>query len=51
VLPLEVQQKLMRHANIAMTTKHGQSSILNVTHPAIARIVPMVIEEGKKDIT
>jgi integrase len=28
--PLEVQ-KLMRHADIAMTTKYGRSSILNVT--------------------
>jgi integrase len=50
-LPLEVQQKLMRHADIAMTTKYGRSSMLNVTRPANARIVEMVMEGGQKDIT
>ncbi|MBS1822289.1 MAG: tyrosine-type recombinase/integrase [Acidobacteria bacterium] len=30
-LPLEVQQKLMRHADIAMTTKYGRSSMLSLT--------------------
>jgi integrase len=49
-LPLEVQQKLMRHADIAMTTKYGQSSMLNVTRPANARIVEMVMEGGQKGI-
>ena len=44
-LPLEVQQKLMRHADIAMTTKYGRSSMLNVTRPANARIVEMVMRE------
>lgn len=50
-LPLEVQQKLMRHADIAMTTKYGQSSMLNVTRPANARIVEMVMKGGQKEIT
>ena len=50
-MPLEVQQKLMRHADIAMTTKYGRSSMLNVTRPANARIVEMVMEGGQKDIT
>lgn len=50
-LPLEVQQKLMRHADIAMTTKYGRSSMLNVTRPANAKIVEMVMEGGKKSIT
>ncbi len=50
-LPLEVQQKLMRHADIAMTTKYGRSSMLNVTRPANAKIVEMVMEGGKKTIT
>jgi integrase len=49
-LPLEVQQKLMRHADIAMTTKYGQSSMLNVTRPANARIVEMMMKGGQKDI-
>lgn len=48
-LPLEVQQKLMRHADIAMTTKYGRSSMLNVTRPANAKIVEMVMrQEGLK---
>jgi len=47
-LPLEVQQKLMRHADIAMTTKYGRSSMLNVTRPANARIVEMVMEGRPK---
>lgn len=47
-LPLEVQQKLMRHADIAMTTKYGRSSMLSVTRPANARIIEMVMrEEGE----
>jgi integrase len=50
-LPLEVQQKLMRHADIAMTTKYGRSSMLSVTRPANARIVEMVMEGGQKEIT
>src|SRR5260221_7017704 len=47
-LPLEVQQKFMRRANIAMTNKNGRSSMLNVTLPANARIVEMVTEGGAK---
>jgi integrase len=50
-LPLEVQQKLMRHADIAMTTKYGRNSMLTVTRPANARIVEMVMEGGQKTIT
>jgi integrase len=50
-LPLEVQQKLMRHADIAMTTKYGRSSMLNVTRPANARIVEMVMGGPQKTIT
>jgi integrase len=50
-LPLEVQQKLMRHADIAMTTKYGRNSMLTVTRPANARIVEMVMEGGQKKIT
>jgi hypothetical protein len=38
-LPLEVQQKLMRHASIDMTTKYGRNSMLNLTRPANAQIV------------
>ena len=38
----------MRHADITMTTKYGRSSMLNVTRPANARIVEMVMEGGKK---
>jgi len=50
-LPLEVQQKLMRHASIDMTTKYGRSSMLNVTRPANARIVEMVMrnDDGKSE--
>jgi hypothetical protein len=45
-------KKLMRHADIAMTTKYGRSSMLNVTRPANARIVEMVMrEEAKKQKT
>jgi len=50
-MPLEVQQKLMRHADIAMTTKYGRNSMLSVTRPANARIVEMVMEGGQKTIT
>ncbi len=32
-LPLEIQQKLMRHADIAMTTKYGQISIVERDPP------------------
>ena len=42
-LPLEVQQKLMRHASIDMTTRYGRSSMLGVTRPANAQIVEMVM--------
>ncbi len=45
-LPLEVLQKLMRHASIDMTTKYGRNSMLNVTRPANARIVDMVMQKG-----
>jgi integrase len=44
-LPLEVQQKLMRHASIDMTTKYGRNSMLNVTRPANAQIVEMVMKK------
>jgi len=47
-LPLEVQQKLMRHASIDMTTKYGRNSMLNVTRPANAQIVEMVMEKREK---
>jgi len=39
------------HADIAMTTKYGQSSMLNVTRPANAQIVEMVMKGGQKGIT
>jgi integrase len=42
-LPLEVQQKLMRHASIDMTTKYGRNSMLNITRPVNAQIVEMVM--------
>lgn len=45
-LPLEVQQKLMRHASIDMTTKYGRNSMLKVTRPANAQIVEMVMQKG-----
>jgi hypothetical protein len=44
-LPLEVQQKLMRHASIDMTTKYGRNSMLKVTRPANAQIVEMVMRK------
>jgi integrase len=44
-LPLEVQQKLMRHASIDMTTKYGRNSMLNVTRPANAQIVELVMKK------
>jgi integrase len=49
-LPLEVQQKLMRHASIDMTTKYGRNSMLKVTRPANAQVVEMVMRKdaGKK---
>jgi integrase len=47
--PLEVQQKLMRHASIEMTTKYGQSSMLAVTRPANARVVEMVLGKAKRE--
>ncbi len=50
-MPLEVQQKLMRHADIAMTTKYGRSSMLNVTRPANAKIVEMVLGGAQKTKT
>ena len=46
-LPLEVQQKLMRHASIDMTTKYGRNSMLKVTRPANAQVVEMVM---RKDV-
>lgn len=42
-LPLEVQQKLMRHASIEMTTRYGRNSMLHVTRPANAQLVEMVM--------
>jgi len=45
-LPLEVQQRLMRHADIAMTAKYGRNSMLSVTRPANAQIVEMVMRKG-----
>jgi hypothetical protein len=33
------------------TTKYGRSSMSNVTRPANARIVDIVMEGGKKDTT
>jgi integrase len=48
-LPLEVQQKLMRHASIDMTTKYGRNSMLNVTRPANAQIVEMVMAKAKRE--
>ncbi len=42
--PLEVQQKLMRHASIDMTTRYGRSSMLGVTRSANARIVEMIMQ-------
>ena len=48
-VPLEVQQKLMRHASIEMTTKYGRNSMLQVTRPANARLVEMVREKEKKE--
>jgi len=45
-LPLEVQQKLMRHASIDMTTKYGRNSMLKVTRPANAQIVEMMMRKG-----
>jgi integrase len=50
-LPLEVQQKLMRHASIDMTTKYGRNSMLKVTRPANAQVVEMVMREdaGKSE--
>lgn len=47
-LPLEVQQKLMRHASIDMTTKYGRNSMLNVTRPANAQIVEMVMPKSNE---
>jgi integrase len=47
-LPLEVQQKLMRHASIDMTTRYGRNSMLNVTRPANARIVEMVMPKSSE---
>jgi hypothetical protein len=35
----------MRHADITMTTKYGRSSMLNVTRPANAKIVEMMMRE------
>ena len=43
---LEVQQKLMRHASIDMTTRYGRNSMLNVTRPANAQIVEMMMQKG-----
>ena len=45
-LPLEVQQKLMRHASIDMTTRYGRNSMLNVTRPANAQIVEMIMPKA-----
>ena len=38
-LPIEVQQKLMRHADIKTTLHYGRSSMLDVTRPANALLV------------
>jgi integrase len=43
--PLEVQQKLMRHASIDMTTKYGRNSMLGMTRPANAQIVEMMMRK------
>ena len=48
-LPLEVQQKLMRHSSIDMTTKYGRNSMLNVTRPANAQIVEIVMKNAKRE--
>jgi len=50
-LPLEVQQKLMRHASIDMTTKYGRNSMLKVTRPANAQVVEIVMRKdaGKSE--
>ena len=48
-LPLEVQQKLTRHASIDMTTNYGRNSMLNVTRPANAQIVEMVMAKAKRE--
>jgi integrase len=45
-LPLEVQQKLMRHASIDMTMKYGQNAMLNSTRPANARLVEELLAAG-----
>jgi integrase len=43
-LPLEIQQKLMRHTSIDMTTKYGKNLMLKVTRPANAQIVEMMMQ-------
>lgn len=48
-LPLEVQQKLMRHASIEMTTKYGRNSMLHVTRPANAQVVEMVMAKTERE--
>jgi len=48
-LPLEVQQKLMRHASIEMTTRYGRNSMLQVTRPANARVVEMVMAKTERE--
>lgn len=41
-LSLEVQQELMRHADIETTLQYGRSSMLNGTRPANAQLVAML---------
>ncbi len=50
-LPLEIQQKLMRHASIDMTTRYGRNAMLGVTRPANARIVEILMQHnaGKRE--
>ena len=48
-LPLEVQQRLMRHASIDMTTKYGRNSMLQVTRPANAQVVEMVMRNAAEN--
>jgi integrase len=48
-VPLEVQQKLMRHASIAQTMKYGKGSMLKHTRPANAKLVAM-LPKGPKPV-
>ena len=45
---MEARQRLMRHADIVVTSKFGRNSMLTVTVSADAEIAEMMLREEEK---